>query len=146
MEDGDNEIENGNIRKALAGCGYPRWGVDPVEKKLADNKEQGRNKKKKLVEKEETNKGMVVLPYVQGLSERVERIMRKNPISVAMKPHKTLRNILAHHKDKGEPKEGVFSIDCKNCCKKYVGETKRLLAQRVNGPVTLGLRLVPNHL
>ena len=49
-----------------------------------------------------------------------------------MKPHQTLRNILAYPKDNGEPKEGVYTLDCKNCSKKYVGETKRLLAQRVN--------------
>ena len=37
------------------------------------------------------NKGMVVLPYVKGLTEKVERIMRKKNISVAMKPHQTLK-------------------------------------------------------
>ena len=37
-----------------------------------------------------------------------------------MKSHQTLRNILVHPKDNGEPKEGVYTIDCKNC-KKYVG-------------------------
>ena len=48
-----------------------------------------------------------------------------------MKPHQTLRNILVHPKDISEPKEGVYTIDCQNCNKKYVGETKRLLSQRV---------------
>ena len=70
------------------------------------------------MEKEQKNKGMIVLPYVRGLSERVERIMRKKNISVALKPHQT-RNILVHPKDKGEPKEGVYTIDCKKCSKKY---------------------------
>ena len=48
-----------------------------------------------------------------------------------MTPHQTLRNILVHPKDKGEPKEGVYTIDCKNCSKTYVGGTKKLLAQRL---------------
>ena len=74
---------------------------------------------------------MVILPYVKGLSEKVERILKKRNISAAFKPHKTLRNILVHPKDKNKPKEGVYTIDCKNCPKKYVGETKRLLEQRV---------------
>ena len=49
---------------------------------------------------------------------------KKNPISVAMKPHQILRNIWVHPKNKGEPKERVYTIDCKNCSKTYVGETK----------------------
>ena len=48
-----------------------------------------------------------------------------------MKPHQTLRNVLVHPKDTGKPKEGVYTIDCKNCSNEYVGETKRLLAQRI---------------
>ena len=71
----DKEIDTENIKKALSGCGYPRWSMDLVEKKL----DQGRNKEKYLAEKEQKNKGMVVLPYVKGLTEGVERIMRKKP-------------------------------------------------------------------
>ena len=32
-----------------------------------------------------------------------------------------------HPKDKTYPKEGVYTIDCKGCDKKYIGETKRQL-------------------
>ena len=48
-----------------------------------------------------------------------------------MKPHSTLRTILVHPKDKTDPKEGVYTIDCAGCPKKYVGETKRKLKVRV---------------
>ena len=48
-----------------------------------------------------------------------------------MIPHVTLINILVHPKDKLEPGEGVYSIDCKHCEPKYIGETKRKLAVRV---------------
>ena len=60
-----------------------------VEKKLVDKEQQGRNKNM-LLEKEQKNKGVVVLPYVKSLTERVERIMRKKNISVAMNPHHKL--------------------------------------------------------
>ena len=48
-----------------------------MEKKLADKEDQERNTKTNLAEREPKNKGIVVLPYVKGLTVRVERIMRK---------------------------------------------------------------------
>ena len=40
-------------------------------------------------------------------------------------------SLLVHPKDKTDPKEGVYTIDCAGCPKKYVGETKRKLKVRV---------------
>ena len=40
-------------------------------------------------------------------------------------------NILVHAKDKLEPREGVYSIECKICEQIYIWETKRKLAVRV---------------
>ena len=74
---------------------------------------------------------MVVLPYVSGLSEKLARIFKKRGIVTAMKPQSTLKSFLVHPKDKTDPKEGVYTIDCKGCDKKYVGETKRKLKVRV---------------
>ena len=74
---------------------------------------------------------MVVLPYVRGVSEKLARIFKKRKISSSMKPHTKLRALLVHPKDKTDPKEGVYTIDCTGCEKKYVGETKRKLQVRV---------------
>ena len=43
----------------------------------------------------------------------------------------THRNILVYHNDKPEPRKGVYSIDCKTCEPKYIGEMKWKLAVRV---------------
>ena len=40
-------------------------------------------------------------------------------------------SLLVHPKDKADAKEGVYTIDCSGCQKKYVGETKRKLKVRV---------------
>ena len=61
-------------------------------------------------------------------------IMRKHNIPCAMKPYKTLRNILVHPKDKEELKqtsECVYKVPCANCKKTYVGETGRKLVVRL---------------
>ena len=52
-----------------------------------------------------------------------------------MKPHKTLRNMLVHPKDKRNPMqtaEAIYEIPCKNCPKTYVGETGRLFKTRLS--------------
>ena len=74
---------------------------------------------------------MVVLPYVSGVSEKLARIFKKRKISSAKKPNTKLRALLVHPKVKTDPKEGVYTIDCTGCEKKYVGETKRKLQVRV---------------
>ena len=70
-------------------------------------------------------------PNVSGLSEKLARIFKKRGIVTAMKPQSTLKSLLVHPKDKTDPKEGMYKIDCKGCDKKYVGETKRKLKVRV---------------
>ncbi len=46
---------------------------------------------------------MVVIPYVGGLSEAVDRVFRKHKITTAMKPH--TKNLLVHPKDKSDISE-----------------------------------------
>ena len=49
----------------------------------------------------------------------------------AMKPHSTLKSLLVKPEDKTNPKEGDYNIDCKECDKKNIGETKRKHTTRV---------------
>jgi len=70
----------------------------------------------------------VVLPYVEGTSERVSWVMKKHQVPVIMRPVKTLRRLLLHPKDKQEKEEirdCVYKIPCSNCEKTYIGETGR---------------------
>ena len=66
----------------------------------------------------------MVFPYVEGVSERVHRVMRKYGIVTATHPHTTLRCLLVHPKDKvelAEQGELVYQIPCKNCGAEYIG-------------------------
>jgi len=51
------------------------------------------------------NRRLVVLPYVEGTSERIARVMRKHQVPVAMRPVKTLKSLLVQPKDKQEKEE-----------------------------------------
>jgi len=56
--------------------------------------------------------------YVEGLPEATERMFRKYGINTAIKPYKTLRNLLFHPKDTrkvGQTGECVCKIPCHNC-------------------------------
>jgi len=67
---------------------------------------------------------MVVIPYIENVSEAVARIMRKHNVPAAMKPYKTLKGVLVHPKDKQEKEdvtECVYKVPCANCDKTYIG-------------------------
>ena len=130
-EERDRQDEKDTIRSALEICGYPSWSVDKVASKMAEKKGKGSRKKKSGQKEKDKNKGMVVMPYISGILEKLARIFKKRRVSTAMKPHTTLKHLLVHPKNKTDPKEGVYKIDCSNCPKVYVGETKRPLSIRV---------------
>ena len=111
---------------ALSQCGYPAWALKKVEK----TQKQDKKKKSKKEEQEKQFKGQVVIPYIEGVTERVDRVMKKYGVATAMKPHSTLRRFLVHPKDKcemAEQGELVYQIPCQNC----VGETGRLFRNRL---------------
>ena len=104
--------------KALEACSYPRWTVMNVK-----NDMEKKNRRRKEIYKWENDtktKGMMELPHVSGVSEELARIFKKRGIVTAMKSHSTLKSLLVHPKDKTDPKDGVHTIDCKDCDKKYI--------------------------
>ena len=94
---------------------------------------------------------MVVLPYVRGTSEKLARIFKKRGIVTAMKPHFTLKSLLVHTKDKTDPKEGVYTIDCKGCDKKvsettvYTRDRKRQSQSEMWGSALTDHAVKENH-
>ncbi len=76
----------------------------------------------------------MVLPYIEGTTETIQRILKKYGVGSCVKPYQTLWQILVHLKDKIEHSkktEVVYQIPCKNCNHSYVGETARKLETRV---------------
>ena len=122
-EEIDKQQEEDRIKHALSQCGYPSWTISKVKQQMND---KSKNKgKKKDTDKEKSN-GMVVILYIQGVSERIQRVFKKHNIATAMRPHNTLKNNLVHPKDKHETAQTcdcIYEIPCKNCNKTYVGET-----------------------
>ena len=77
--------------------------------------------------------GFATIPYVQGISEPIKRILAKVGIRVTMKPHFTLSSIFRKPKDliDFEEKRGlVYQISCRDCNAIYIGETGRSVKTR----------------
>ena len=130
-DDADKAAEDTIIRSALNQCGYPTWAIQKVE--IERSQPKGKKHDQKTNDTEQ-NKGLVVVPYVEGLTEKVSRVFKKHGFSTAIKPHRTLRSMIVHPKDKRDPlqtAEAIYEIDCKNCPKSYIGETGRLFRTRL---------------
>ena len=71
---------------------------------------------------------IVVLPYIQNISEIASHLLGKLGIRVAHKPATSIRQMVSRLKDKipiGDKHNIVYQIDCLNCDKEYVGQSSR---------------------
>ena len=128
-EEADKQEEEQKIRSALAECCYPKWTFDRV-KQQRDKTKPTKTKKTNAT----PSRGMVVIPYVEGVAEKLKRAFLKHNVATAMRPMNTLKNILVHPKDKKnitETSDVVYDIPCKGCDKSYIGETGRLFGTRL---------------
>ncbi|CAH8865089.1 unnamed protein product [Trichobilharzia szidati] len=80
------------------------------------------------------SKSSVVIPYKEGTSEALRRILNKAGIKTAFKPTNSIRNKLCRLKDPVEPLKQnnlVYLIPCNDCQVKYIGQTSRTGAVRL---------------
>ena len=79
--------------------------------------------------------GFVVLPYVQGISEKIGRTLKHQQVKVAYKPQLTINGLFPHCKeldDSDRQKSGiVYKINCTQCNFVYYGQTERSLKTRI---------------
>ena len=74
------------------------------------------------------------IPYIQGVSEPVMRALNRVGVRVAMKPFRTISNILSLPKDRTPVfnKPGVvYEIPCRDCNAVYIGQTERNVNTRL---------------
>ena len=128
----DREEEYKHVDAALQRCGYPAKVIKGVIHSRSNPRPKPNSSGKKSSQKE--RKTMAVVPYVKGLSEKVQRIFKKHGIHCALKPANTLRSMLVRPKDPRpllENSDVVYRIPCKNCDTPYIGETGRHLKCRI---------------
>ena len=75
-----------------------------------------------------------VIPYIQGVTELIKRILNSHNVKVAQKSFQTLGHIFAKPKDpvtKEQRTDAIYSIPCNDCDNEYIGQTKRQFGTRL---------------
>ena len=78
--------------------------------------------------------GFAVIPYIQGVTEPIKRILNSHNVKVAQKPFQTLGHIFAKPKDpvtKEQRTDAIYSIPCNDCDNEYIGQVKRQFGTRL---------------
>ena len=86
-DDRRKEGEKEKIRTALRHCGYPDWALKEGEQQ---GKKKHKDKDGKKKSDNEKPRGYAVLPYMKGISERLQRCFKKRRINLYHKAGQTL--------------------------------------------------------
>ena len=126
----DITSEKQHIKRVLACNDYAPWALNIP-------------KKPNKTPPEKSDKSQVTpigLPYIQGLSEKLQRIYKQHGVNIYHKPENTLRNLLVKVKDKDKPQQksnAIYHLKCGSCESNYIGETGRGVGVRFKEHVNL---------
>ena len=88
--------EEAHLYNALRRCKYPLWAWSRVNIK----KKQKKNKQGNNNNNNNTKKPYIVVPYMKGLGETCKNICRRHGVEVYFRGGSTIRNLLAHPKNR----------------------------------------------
>ncbi|XP_024882522.1 uncharacterized protein LOC112461499 [Temnothorax curvispinosus] len=128
----NGELEH--LNQALTKNGYSPRNINQTIQRLKNKISNPNNVETPHEEKEKEREKfqMAFLPYLQGTTERISRILRRHNIKVISKPQRKIFQLLPNPKDQRPRLEtpGVYKIPC-SCGKVYIGETGRKISTRI---------------
>ena len=131
------EKEVKHLKKVFTANGYPKLLTRRTLNKPLKEKtqpQQSPDDEGPEAEQEEEKKNMLLLPYIKGVSEKIDRICAPLGIRTVFKSHNTLGQLLM--KVKAETPEDlkkgvVYKVPCADCTNINIGETGRNLRMRL---------------
>ncbi len=81
----------------------------------------------------ESNSSYAVLPYINGSTEPLKRLLKRHGIRTTTKPLRTLEQDFPSPKDRPLPEKKtnvIYKINCADCSWSYICETGRALETR----------------
>ena len=138
-EETDKAKEIQHVKQALRSNNHPDWML------TIPNTGTGSR-----VSEESVNEKRIYapVPYIKGISERLQGAFKSHEVTLVHKPVNSLRSQLVRVEDKTEnlKKCGtVYHIHCEQCDKDYVGETCRSLETRVKEHLSRNSSAVHEH-
>ena len=130
--------EKHHVLDALRNNGYPKIFLDEVEKTRA-RKTEIVPSPEELVRmffenvEPKNNPSYAVLPYINGITEPLKRLLKRHDIRTTTKPLRTLEQHFPSPKDRPLPEKQtnvVYKINCADCSWSYIGETGRAFETR----------------
>ena len=124
--------ENARIKQVLKENGYEESIISKTFTRITNNHSLAQSQQltqATKIQEEEINMS-INLPYVEGTSEKLRRILRSHKKRSTFYTEKTLRKPLCKPKDRAATEDKnnvVYKIDCSNCQAVYFGESKRSL-------------------
>ena len=131
-EEEDIATEKKHIRKVLACNDYTPWSFNLPTKNKVPQTDQPVTTTPRTAP--------LGLTYIQGLSEKLERIYKGHGINIYHKPENTLRSLLVKPKDKDTPSQksnAIYHLQCGKCESDYIGETGRGVGIRFKEHINL---------
>ncbi|BHF62904.1 hypothetical protein SprV_0200589200 [Sparganum proliferum] len=122
-EPDDRRTELRYLQRLFMANGYPRNFI-----------ERSRQSKPGQNRVTEQPKVWRALPYIDGVSEAVSRLLRSLGIGIAHRPESTIRHLVMRPKTPlppGEITNVIYRIQCSSCEANYIGETGKRLQTRV---------------
>ena len=113
------EVEH--INRVLESNGYPKDFL--IKQRRIVFETNPRKDRRTAGDKNNDRKGLIMLPYIRHVMERLKRVLQKHNFVVAEKPVARLKNILTKVKDKvpTEKQTGiVYAIPCSNWDIRYI--------------------------
>lgn len=111
------------LYKLLTDNGYPEMFINVV---LNNSKNREPNNEQRIK--------YFKIPYIQGLTESLTRILNTETSKIVSYNTKTVGNLFSKIKDKVPLKlrsNVVYEIPCKNCDCIYIGQTKQYISRRI---------------
>ena len=75
------------------------------------------------------------IPYIQGVSDKIQRVLNEAGVKVAMKLHLTVRKLLPSPKEPSDYSEKsclFYQVPCRDCSFVFFGQMKRDLKSRLD--------------
>jgi hypothetical protein len=119
--------ETDHLTKTFKNIGYKHKDI-----KNAINRALEKTHDKPTIPKDQNPNRDACLPYIQGVTDRIARVLSKKEIKTSFKPLETIKHNMRSVKDKIDPHKGkgIYKIEC-SCGKCYIGETGRSFQIRI---------------